>query len=166
MYQQRVRLSHGIDVLFHPPFRLLPTSMVNATLVIRGGTVVDGTGSPSFTADIAIDGELIVAVGPDLVVSGDPKEINAVGRLVAPGWVDVHTHYDAQATWDPLLTPSAHCGVTTAIMGCAARRALPPAGPGARADGGLVDPRGTARAATAASASPPARLSSAPSSWT
>lgn len=90
---------------------------VNANLVIRGGTIIDGTGAPSFVADIAIDGETIAAVGPNLKVAGAPQEINATGLLVAPGWIDVHTHYDAQATWDPLLTPSAHCGVTTVIMG-------------------------------------------------
>ena len=77
-----------------------------ATIVIRGGTVVDGTGSPAYVADVAMDGELITAVGPNLKVSGSPREINATGMLVTPGWVDVHTHYDAQATWDPLLTPS------------------------------------------------------------
>lgn len=90
---------------------------VAATLVIRGGTIVDGSGAPAFVADIAIDGETISAVGQDLKVAGTPKEIFAKGLLVAPGWIDVHTHYDAQCTWDPLLTPSANCGVTTAIMG-------------------------------------------------
>jgi N-acyl-D-aspartate/D-glutamate deacylase len=87
------------------------------TLVIRGGLVIDGTGAPAYTADVAISGELISAIGPDLKVASGVREIDARGLLVAPGWIDVHTHYDAQATWDPLLTPSAHCGVTTAIMG-------------------------------------------------
>jgi N-acyl-D-aspartate/D-glutamate deacylase len=86
------------------------------TLVIRGGTIIDGTGAHAYTADIAIDGETITAIGPDLQVTGVSQEIDAKGFVVAPGWIDVHTHYDAQATWDPLLTPSAHCGVTTAIM--------------------------------------------------
>ena len=83
--------------------------------------IVDGTGAPPYSGDIAIEGELITAVGPNLSVSG-AKEIDAKGMLVAPGWIDVHTHYDAQATWDPLLTPSAHCGVTT---GACRRSCLP-----------------------------------------
>jgi N-acyl-D-amino-acid deacylase len=89
------------------------------TLIIRGGTVVDGTGAPPYTADVAICGEVISAIGPNLDLGGGGavREIDARGLLVTPGWIDVHTHYDAQATWDPLLTPSAHCGVTTAIMG-------------------------------------------------
>lgn len=90
---------------------------IAADLVIKGGIVIDGTGAPAFIADIAIAGELIVAVGQNLEASGNPKLINAEGLLIAPGWVDVHTHFDAQATWDPLLSPSASAGVTTAIMG-------------------------------------------------
>ncbi|MCP5181424.1 MAG: amidohydrolase family protein [Pseudomonadales bacterium] len=84
-------------------------------LLIRGGTVIDGSGDPARTADVAIQGEHIVAVGQ---VSGNAREvIDASGALVTPGWVDVHTHYDGQATWDPLLAPSSWHGVTTAVMG-------------------------------------------------
>ncbi len=84
-------------------------------LVIRGGTVVDGSGSPAFVADVAIDGDRIVAVGPNLGQGRD--EIDARGRIVTPGFVDIHTHYDGQATWDPEMSPSAWHGVTTVIMG-------------------------------------------------
>ena len=84
-------------------------------LVIRGGQVVDGTGAPARTADVAIDGDRIVEVG---TVDGTGRqEIDADGALVAPGWVDVHTHYDGQAIWDAEMAPSAHHGVTTAVMG-------------------------------------------------
>jgi N-acyl-D-amino-acid deacylase len=84
-------------------------------LVIRGGTVVDGTGDAPRLADVAVDGGLISQVG---VVEGKGKrEIDANGLLVTPGWVDIHTHYDGQATWDALLAPSSWHGVTTAIMG-------------------------------------------------
>ena len=84
-------------------------------LVIRGGTVVDGTGSAPQTADVAITGDRIVAVGDDV---GEGKgEIDATGLLVTPGWVDIHTHYDGQVTWDPHLTPSGWNGVTTLVMG-------------------------------------------------
>ena len=84
-------------------------------LVIRGGTVVDGSGAPSFEADIAIDEGKLTTVGR---VSGRGREeIDARGRLVTPGWVDIHTHYDGQATWDPLLAPSSWHGVTTVVMG-------------------------------------------------
>ena len=73
-------------------------------LIMRGGTVVDGTGAIPFTADIAVQGGRIAKVG---VVDGAAKEvIDATGRIVTPGFVDVHTHYDAQVTWDDLLTPS------------------------------------------------------------
>ncbi len=84
-------------------------------LIIKGGTIVDGTGNASFTGDIAVKDGVIVEVGK---LSGAAREtMNADGLLVAPGWVDIHTHYDAQATWDPLLTPSGWNGVTTAVMG-------------------------------------------------
>ena len=74
-------------------------------LVIRGGRVVDGTGAPARTADVAIDGDRIVEVGR--VDGAGRQEIDADGALVAPGWVDIHTHYDGQATWDAELAPSA-----------------------------------------------------------
>ena len=83
--------------------------------IIRGGTVVDGTGAPAFTADIAIDGGLITEVGQ---VSGPARqEIDADGALVTPGFVDVHTHYDGQFLWDDRLDPSFSHGVTTALGG-------------------------------------------------
>jgi N-acyl-D-amino-acid deacylase len=84
-------------------------------LIITGGTVVDGTGAPRFIADIAIDGGRITAIGTDL---GDATEvIDATGLLVTPGFVDIHTHYDGQATWDTLLEPSSGHGVTTVVAG-------------------------------------------------
>ncbi|MGQ0465898.1 MAG: N-acyl-D-amino-acid deacylase family protein [Sporichthyaceae bacterium] len=84
-------------------------------LVIRGGTVADGTGAPLRTADVAIRGGLVSEVG---VVEGrGHREIDARGLLVAPGWVDVHTHYDGQATWDTRLAPSSDHGVTTVLFG-------------------------------------------------
>lgn len=84
-------------------------------LIIRGGTIVDGTGAPKFVGDVAIDDGKITAVGE---IDGDAKEVmDAKGLLVTPGWVDIHTHYDGQATWDPLLSPSCWHGVTTAVMG-------------------------------------------------
>jgi N-acyl-D-amino-acid deacylase len=84
-------------------------------LVIRGGTVVDGTGAPAITADVAVDGGRITEVGK---VSGrGHRELDADGLVVAPGWVDIHTHYDGQVTWDPELTPSSWHGVTTVVMG-------------------------------------------------
>ena len=84
-------------------------------LVIRGGTVVDGTGSPPRAADVAIDGGRITSVGH--VPGRGIEEVDASGLLVTPGWVDIHTHYDGQATWDSTLTPSSWQGVTTAVMG-------------------------------------------------
>lgn len=83
--------------------------------VIRGGKVVDGTGAPAREADVAIVNGKIAAVGPNLGPGRD--EIDARGRLVTPGWVDMHTHYDGQVTWDPHLTPSGWHGVTTVVMG-------------------------------------------------
>ena len=84
-------------------------------LVIRNGTIVDGSGSPGRPGDVAIDGDRIVAVGK--VEGSGRREIDADGALVTPGWVDVHTHYDGQATWDPEVSPSGWHGVTTVVMG-------------------------------------------------
>ena len=84
-------------------------------LVIRGGTIVDGTGGARVEGDVAIDGGIIAALGD--VASRGRREIDATGLLVTPGWVDVHTHYDGQVTWDPLLAPSSWNGVTTLVMG-------------------------------------------------
>jgi N-acyl-D-amino-acid deacylase len=84
-------------------------------LVIRGGIVVDGTGAVAREADVAVDGALLTAVGKNL--SHGRRELDAQGLLVTPGWVDLHTHYDGQVTWDPYLTPSGWHGVTTVVMG-------------------------------------------------
>jgi N-acyl-D-aspartate/D-glutamate deacylase len=84
-------------------------------LVLRNGTIVDGTGAPARTGDVAITDGHISAVG---VVEGHgDREIDATGLLVTPGWVDIHTHYDGQATWDEVLAPTAWHGVTTLVMG-------------------------------------------------
>ena len=79
-------------------------------LIIRGGTVCDGTGAPAYTADIAIDGAAISAIGK--ISAPARREVDATGLMVAPGWVDIHTHYDGQALWDPYLTPSSWHGCT------------------------------------------------------
>jgi N-acyl-D-aspartate/D-glutamate deacylase len=84
-------------------------------LVIRGGTVVDGTGAASRTADVAVDDGRISEVGR--VDDRGRRELDADGLVVAPGWVDIHTHYDGQVTWDPELSPSSWHGVTTVVMG-------------------------------------------------
>src|SRR5256714_14916865 len=84
-------------------------------LVIRGGTVADGKGGELFEADVAISGGRITEVGR--VAAKGKEEIDAKGKLVAPGFVDVHTHYDGQVTWSQDITPSSQNGVTTAIMG-------------------------------------------------
>jgi len=83
--------------------------------VIRGGTIVDGTGKPSFTGDIALQDGKIASVGGK--AGPGKREIDANGLLVTPGWVDVHTHYDGQATWDSELAPSSWHGVTTILFG-------------------------------------------------
>ena len=83
--------------------------------LIKGGTIVDGTGAESFQADIGISGDRIVAIGK---LDGDAAEvIDATGLVVSPGFVDPHTHYDAQLFWDPRGTPSNLHGVTSAVMG-------------------------------------------------
>ncbi len=84
-------------------------------IVIRGGTIIDGTGKAAFSGDVAIAGDRIVGVGGKQGPAR--RDIDAAGRLVTPGWVDVHTHYDGQAMWDPLLAPSCWHGVTTVMFG-------------------------------------------------
>ena len=84
-------------------------------IVIRGGTIIDGTGAAPFTGDVAIAGSRIAGVGGKQ--GPGRREIDASGLLVTPGWVDVHTHYDGQAMWDPLLAPSCWHGVTTVMFG-------------------------------------------------
>ena len=86
-------------------------------LVIRGAQLVDGTGAASRLADVAVQGHSIAEVGPPRTVGRGAREVEAHGRLLTPGFVDVHTHYDGQASWDPWLTPSSWHGVTTAIAG-------------------------------------------------
>lgn len=88
-------------------------------LLLRNGLLVDGSGAPARMADVVVDGERIVEVAPAGTASttGARRVVDVDGRLVTPGWVDVHTHYDAQVTWDPWVTPSAWHGVTTVVMG-------------------------------------------------
>ncbi|WP_296716213.1 amidohydrolase family protein [Erythrobacter sp.] len=89
--------------------------MAQYDLIIRGGTIVDGTGAAAFAGDVAVKDGLIAAVGQ---ISGTATEvIDATGKVVAPGFVDIHTHYDGQATWDQEMAPSSWHGVTTVVMG-------------------------------------------------
>ncbi len=87
---------------------------MSADLVIRGGTVVDGSGQPGRVADVTVTGGMIEAIGPRL--DGD-VELDASGCVVAPGFIDIHTHFDAQVFWDPHLKPSSYHGVTTVVAG-------------------------------------------------
>jgi N-acyl-D-aspartate/D-glutamate deacylase len=84
-------------------------------LVIRNGKIVDGTGQPARSGDIAVDGGVIASAGGK--AGAGRREIDAGGLLVTPGWVDIHSHYDGQVVWDPYVTPSSWHGVTTVIMG-------------------------------------------------
>ena len=87
---------------------------MSAELVIRGGTVFDGSGAPGRVADVAIAGGVIREIGPKLQ---GKRELDASGCAVAPGFIDIHTHYDAQVFWDPALRPSSFHGVTTVVAG-------------------------------------------------
>src|SRR5712692_9426884 len=97
--------------MLEEPSRRLPMH----DLVIRGAKIVAGTGMPAFTGDIAVDNGRITSVGAK--ADAGRREIQAGGLIVAPGFVDIHTHYDGQVTWDPYLTPSSWHGVTTLVMG-------------------------------------------------
>ena len=88
---------------------------MRADLVIRGGTVVDGSGGPAVVADVVVAGDRIAAVGRH---DGPAAEvIDARGKLVTPGFVDIHTHLDAQLTWDPLGSPACFHGITSVVVG-------------------------------------------------
>jgi N-acyl-D-aspartate/D-glutamate deacylase len=89
--------------------------MATYDLVVRGGSVIDGNGGEPRTADVAVTGDRIVEVGR--VAGAGAREIDAAGAVVAPGFVDIHTHYDGQATWESRLHPSSWHGVTTVVMG-------------------------------------------------
>ena len=95
------------------------TTSSDRTTVITGANLVDGTGEPAQVADVAFTNGRITEVGEpgSISTAHAHRVVNADGRLLTPGWVDVHTHYDAQATWDPWLTPSSWHGVTTVVMG-------------------------------------------------
>lgn len=84
-------------------------------LVVRGGLIVDGTGSAPFIGDVAISAGMIAAVGA--VPGAGMREIDATGKIVTPGFIDIHTHYDGQATWENRMSPSSNHGVTTVLMG-------------------------------------------------
>jgi len=86
-------------------------------LVIRNGLLVDGSGAPARHADVVVDDGLITAIEPAGTGTAAYQSVDADGLLVTPGFVDIHTHYDAQASWDPYLTPSSWHGVTTVVMG-------------------------------------------------
>jgi N-acyl-D-amino-acid deacylase len=90
--------------------------MATFDLVLRGATVVDGTGAPRRTADVAVSGDRIVEVG-DIAPGAGGEEVDLTGLVLAPGFIDIHTHFDAQVLWDPALTPSSWYGVTTVVLG-------------------------------------------------
>jgi len=84
-------------------------------LLIEGATVIDGSGAAPFNADVGVQGGRIVEVGR--ITSAARERITAPGAWLTPGFVDIHTHYDGQATWDETFSPSIHHGVTTVLMG-------------------------------------------------
>ena len=121
-----VRASDPIVTTPAPPARSSPRkccrpcarrelTMAEHDLVVRGGTVIDGTGLPARTADVAVRDGVVTEVGR--VTGTATREIDAVGLLVTPGFVDVHTHYDGQASWGQRMIPSAWHGVTTVVTG-------------------------------------------------
>jgi len=94
-------------------------SRTDKKTVIKGATLVDGSGQPARQSDVSfVDGKITEVAAPGSINTAHAhRVIDADGLLLTPGWVDVHTHYDAQATWDPWMTPSSWHGVTTVVMG-------------------------------------------------
>ena len=88
-----------------------------ASTLIRGGTLADGNGGAPHKADVRFSGGVITEVGPDIAPSAGETVVDASGLLITPGFVDIHTHFDGQATWDSQLIPSCYHGVTTVVMG-------------------------------------------------
>ena len=90
--------------------------MTKPDIVIRNGSVIDGTGAPARNADVAITDGVISQIA-DKIDDIGTREIDAEGRIVTPGFVDIHTHLDAQIAWDPIQTSSCWHGVTSAVLG-------------------------------------------------
>ena len=86
-------------------------TLKKSALVVRNGTIIDGTGNAGFISDVEITGGVISAIGSNL--ADGKEEIDATGKLVTPGFIDIHTHYDAQVTWSSRITPSSWNGVTS-----------------------------------------------------
>src|SRR5256714_10428459 len=84
---------------------------------LRGALVVDGSGAPGRRADVVVEGDRIASVGERLDAPPGAEQVDLSGLVLAPGFIDIHTHYDAQVLWDPDLTPSCWHGVTTVVMG-------------------------------------------------
>lgn len=103
--------------------------MSEATLVIRNASIVDGTGAPAFAGDLAVLGDRISAVGH--FGGRGVREIDARGHVLAPGFIDIHTHFDPQLCWDGLATPSIEHGITTVVIGNCSL-SLAPVRPGAQ----------------------------------